>query len=97
MSDDVVVAEMSDDISVIIRTADQTRKAEVTVSSDNSCGELIAGAIENWSLDNSVDYTISNVTQNISLDPDATVGKSGIQDGDMLEVQPVLVAGYVSA
>ena len=95
MTDDVVVVDDGTEISVIIRTANQTRKAEVTVAAENTCGDLIAGAIENWSLDDTVDYTINNSTKNIALDPDETVGKSQIESGDMLEIQPVLVAGNV--
>lgn len=96
MSDDAIVVseDNSDEISLIIRTADQTRKAEVTVPLDELCGELIQGAIENWKLDKDVDYSINNVTQNVALDPDAPIGRSGAKNGDTLEIQPVLVAGY---
>jgi hypothetical protein len=90
----MVTTQGSDEINVIVRTADQTRKAELTVAYDTSCGELIAAAVENWSLDSTVDYSIANVSQNIALDPDETLLKSRIEEGDMLEVQPVLVAGY---
>jgi hypothetical protein len=93
MPTDVIPAETSDDLSVIVRTADQTRKAELSVTPETSCGELIVAAVENWSLDSSIDYSIANVTQNVALDPDETLQKSGIENGDMLEVQPVLVAG----
>lgn len=94
MPNDIIQAETSDEITVIVRTADQARKAEVSVSHDTTCGELIANAVENWSLDSSIDYSIANVTQNLALDPDLTMSKSGVEQGDMLEVQPVLVAGY---
>ena len=94
MPNDIIQAETSDEITVIVRTADQARKAEVSVSHDTTCGESIANAVENWSLDSSIDYSIANVTQNLALDPDSTMSKSGVEQGDMLEVQPVLVAGY---
>lgn len=93
MPTDIIPVESSDDLSVIVRTADQTRKAELSVAPETSCGELIVAAVENWSLDSTIDYSIANVTQNIALDPDQSLRKSGIQNGDMLEVQPVLVAG----
>jgi hypothetical protein len=96
MASDIVTMNASDEISVIVRTADQTRKAELTVAYNTSCGELIAAAVENWSLDSTVDYSIANVTQNIALDPDESLLKSQVVEGDMLEVQPVLVAGYDS-
>ena len=50
MPNDIIQAETSDEITVIVRTADQARKAEVSVSHDTTCGELIANAVENWSL-----------------------------------------------
>ena len=96
MASDIVKIDGSDEISVIVRTADQTRKAELTVAYNTSCGELIAAAVENWSLDSTVDYSIANVSQNIALDPDESLLKSQVVEGDMLEVQPVLVAGYDS-
>ena len=58
-------AETSDEITVIVRTADQARK-EVFVSHDTTCGELIANA-RKLSLDSSIDYSIANVTQNLAL------------------------------
>jgi len=58
------------------------------------CSDIISGAIDNWSLDKTVDYTVSNVSSGIALDPDHTVENAKIADGDMLEIQPVLVAGY---
>ena len=96
MTKDVVVVgkDGSSEISVIIRTADQTRKADVSVPVEEPCSELINGAIENWELDQSGSYTINNVTKNIALDPDEKIGKTGTENGDILEIQPVLVAGY---
>jgi hypothetical protein len=94
MSNEIMATKPKDEINLIIRTADQTRKAEVTVPMKMHCSEIISGAIDNWSLDKTVDYTVSNVSNGIALDPDHTIEKSGISDGDMLEIQPVLVAGY---
>ncbi len=96
MSDDIIEIDQGGDnnISVILRTADQTRKAEVEVSKEDLISEIIASAIENWQLDKEVDYSISNVTQSISLDPDQTIGGTNTSNGDTLEIQPVLVAGY---
>ena len=81
------------DLSLIIRTADQTRKAEITVNQDNKCSEIIEAAINNWSLPLDTDYSIVNTTSGKSLEPNSTLTEAGVKDKDILEIQPVLVAG----
>jgi hypothetical protein len=39
------------------------------------------------------DYTLVNVTQGRALKPGETLEQGGVRPGDLLEVQPVLVAG----
>ena len=82
-----------DEISVIVRTADQTRKAEVTMSTNNSGADVINAAVANWSLPTDTDYTLVNASSNKSLQPQDSLGANGVKDGDILEIQPVLVAG----
>ena len=48
MDNDIEVVKDSDEVSVIIKTADQTRKADITVPKDSACSEIISGAIENF-------------------------------------------------
>jgi len=81
------------EVSVIIRTADQTRKAEVKMSTDNSGADVIDAAVSNWSLPTDTDYTLVNASSNKSLQPRETLSANGVKDGDILEIQPVLVAG----
>ncbi len=78
---------------LLIRTADQTRKAEITISQDNTCADIIQSAVTNWKLPKDTDYTIVNVTNGKSLTPADTLVKSGVSNNDILEIQPVLVAG----
>ena len=81
------------DITVIVRTADQTRKAEVKMSTDNSGADVIDAAVSNWSLSRDTEYTLVNASTSKSLQPRESLSANGVKDGDILEVQPVLSAG----
>ena len=81
------------DLKLIVRTADRTKKAEVTLSPQQTGGDIIQTTVENWSLPRDTDYSLVNDTQKKTLHPADTLEKSGVANGDVLEVQPVLVAG----
>jgi hypothetical protein len=81
------------EVDVIIRTADQTRKAEVTLDASNTGADVIQASVDNWALPTDTDYSVVCTTSGKTLTPNATLGDSGIKSGDILEVQPVLVAG----
>lgn len=83
------------DISLTIRTADRTKKAEVTVSDSQTCGDIIQAAVDNWSMPKDTDYTITNTSKNPpqTFNPSMTLAKAGVVSGEILEIQPVLVAG----
>lgn len=44
------------EVKIIIRTADQTRKAEVAMDRSNNGGDVIQAAVDNWSLPTDTDY-----------------------------------------
>jgi hypothetical protein len=83
------------DITVIIRTADRARKAEITVADIQTCGDIIQAAVDNWAMPKDTDYTITNVSKTPpqTLNPSTQLAQAGIVSGETLEVQPVLVAG----
>lgn len=81
------------EVRVLIRTADQTRKAEVTMSRDNTGGDLVQAAVGNWSLPTDTDYTLVNTASQKTINPGQALSEECVKDGDVLEVQPVLVAG----
>jgi hypothetical protein len=83
---------MSSELKLIVRTADQTRRAELDVAVERSGAELIQSAVDHWALPADADYTIVNVTTGRTLNPRDAIGQ-GARPGDLLEVQPVLVAG----
>jgi hypothetical protein len=83
---------MTQALKVYVRTADQTRRAELDLDPDSTGADIIQAAVENWSLPADTDYTLGNVSTGRALAPGEDLAK-GTRPGDVLEVQPVLVAG----
>jgi len=79
-----------------VRTADQTRRAELTLEGNSTGAQIIQAAVDNWKLPADTDYTLVNTTTGRALMPGQTLAQSGVKPGDVLEVQPVLVAGTVA-
>lgn len=82
-----------DNTKLIVRTADQTRRAEITIAPTSTGGEVVQSAVDNWALPADADYTLVNVTTGVALSPHEVLDRSKVKEGDILEVQPVLVAG----
>ena len=53
---------------------------------------MIEAAVSNWSLPRDMDYTLVNTTTGQVLSPNQSLERQ-VREGDVLEVQPVLVAG----
>lgn len=81
------------EVKIIVRTADQTRKAEVAMARDNNGGDVIQAAVDNWALPTDTDYSLVNVSSGKAVSPAQALDSDVVKDGDILEVQPVLVAG----
>lgn len=81
------------DIKIIIRTPDQTRKAEVVVSDEFTGADILENAVSNWNLPTDTDYQLSSIDNNFMIQPSQSLRIAGIKDGSLLEIQPVLVAG----
>jgi hypothetical protein len=86
---------MAQDLTLTVRTADQTRRAELDVAGSQTGAELIQSAVEHWALPADADYVLVNVTSGRTLHPRDSLAAAGVKPGDQLEVQPVLVAGRV--
>jgi hypothetical protein len=78
---------------LIVKSADQTRSAEISLDDGSTGAEVLQAAVDNWALPANTDYTLVNVTTGRVLVPATTLGNQ-VKDGDVLEVQPVLVAGH---
>jgi hypothetical protein len=83
----------SKDVKLQVRTADQTRRAELELDRDKSAGELMQSAIDHWTLTRDTEYTLVNITTGKLIPADAQLTQDWVADGDLVEVQPVLVAG----
>lgn len=81
------------EVKIIIRTADQTRKAEVSLARSSTGGDVIQAAVDNWSLPSDTDYSLVNTSSGKAVLAGQALGADVVQDGNILEVQPVLVAG----
>lgn len=83
------------EVKIIIRTADQTRKAEVTMNRTNTGGDVIQAAVDNWSLPTDTDYSLVNTSTGKAILPSQSLADGIVKDGEIVEVQPVLVAGGI--
>ena len=81
------------EVKVIIRTADQTRKAEVELARTITGGDVIQAAVDKWSLPTDTDYSLVNTSSGKAILPAQPLSEDTVKDGQTLEVQPVLVAG----
>ncbi len=81
------------EVKIIIRTADQTRKAEVAMDRSNNGGDVIQAAVDNWALPTDTDYSLVNTSSGKAILPAQALSDDIVKDGHVLEVQPVLVAG----
>jgi hypothetical protein len=80
------------EIKVTLRTADHTRVANLELDDNRIGSDVLQSAVDNWVLPTDTDYSLVNTTTGQVLNPgDSLSGK--VNDGDVLEVQPVLVAG----
>ena len=65
-------------LDIQIRTADRARKAEISLSDEQTCGDVIQAALTNWSLPPDIDYTLVNIDKNPpeALAPTATLARA---------------------
>ncbi len=84
---------MNNELEVILRTADQTRKTEVSIPAGMTGNEVIEAAIENWSLPKDVTYTLVNTTRNQVLNSSQPFSSQNVQAGDLISLDNTLTAG----
>lgn len=75
------------DLNIIVRTADQARKAEVAVSGSQTGGDVIQAAVDNWSLPGDIDYSLVNTRTAKPVQPAGSLNSQDVKDGDVLEIQ----------
>ncbi|MEO1376269.1 MAG: EsaB/YukD family protein [Cyanobacteria bacterium J06635_10] len=85
---------MNNSLCLIIRSADQTRKAKVELSAQATVEQLIQCIKEQWNLPNDTSYVIRLERTGEQLDSANTLDSAGVEDNDVLEIYPNLEAGY---
>ena len=80
-------------VTFMIRTADKTKKAEVTLPRSSTVTDIIEASKNNWSLPKDTEYRAVNVTKRKQLLPKDTLSEDKIGNNDELELVPFLVAG----
>lgn len=79
-------------LTVLLRSADRTRKVEVDLDPDQEVARLVEAAIRKWRLPPEGHYGIVNVSRNRTLGLAGRIGDQ-VSSLELLELQPVLVAG----
>jgi hypothetical protein len=59
----------------------------------NNGADVIQAAVNNWALPTDTDYGLVNTTTGKAIQPSEALSEETVKAGDVLEVQPVLVAG----
>jgi hypothetical protein len=80
------------ELKVTLRTADHTRVANLEFDDNRLGSDVLQSAVDNWVLPSDTDYSLVNTSTGQVLNPGETLAGK-VNDGDVLEVQPVLVAG----
>jgi uncharacterized ubiquitin-like protein YukD len=79
--------------SVVVRMADGTRKAAVTLPDTLTIAQLLQTTQQKWSLPRNSNYAIRIERTGQQLSPTATLSSVGVQENDVLELYPILEAG----
>ncbi len=84
------------EVKIVLRTADQPRKAEVALARSMVGADVIQAAVQNWAMPVDTDYTLVNTATGKAILPAQALSEGIVENGNTLEVQPVLVAGAVA-
>ena len=82
-----------DDVEFRIRTPDQTREAEITAKRSSTGQDLLALAAERWHMPAGTEYRLQNTSRKLYIDPSQPLSPDVVGPQDVLQVEPVLVAG----
>lgn len=83
----------TDSRSLIVRMADGTRKAAVSLPPSLTITQLLQTTQQRWNLPSNTNYAIRLERTGQQLDPSTNLNSSGVQENDVLEIYPILEAG----
>ena len=75
-------------VSIILQTADRTRKAQVTVPRTMTVSDVIKASRGRWRLSMGMDFQIVNLSTNRQLLPYDSLNVNNVSNGDVLMLQP---------
>ncbi len=84
---------MDQKVKLTIRTATRDRQADITAPLDATVDEILQSAQQNWRLPADYEYVLRCERLGAQLSPAQTLQQAVIQDGDILEIQPLADAG----
>jgi hypothetical protein len=84
---------MSDSISLVICTADESRKAVVTLPALLTIEQLLQTTQQKWNLPSATNYAMRLERTGQQLDPATTLQSVGVQENDVLKLLPLLEGG----
>ena len=84
---------MADTLSITVRSADQTRKAAVTLPAGLTVQQFLASVMQRWNLPDETSYALRVSRTGEQLDPLVSLAGAGVREEDVLEVLPILEAG----
>ncbi|NJN74939.1 MAG: hypothetical protein HC796_00045 [Synechococcaceae cyanobacterium RL_1_2] len=84
---------MSEQISLIIRSADRTRQAAVQMPPELTIDQLLQAAQQRWNLPLDVSYAVRLERTGEQLDPNIALKSVELQENDVFEIYPILEAG----
>lgn len=84
---------MDGKLQLMVRTATRDRQTKISAPTDATVSEILASAKENWNLSANYEYVLRCERLGAQLPDTATLGQAGVQDNDVLEIQPLADAG----
>jgi hypothetical protein len=87
------VNEMDSKIKLTIRTATRDRQADISAPPEATIREILGSAKENWNLSGDYEYVVRCERLGTQLVENESIQQAGIQEGDILEIQPLADAG----
>lgn len=84
---------MSEQISLIIRSADRTRQAAVQMPPELTIDQLLQAAQQRWNLPLDVSYAVRLERTGEQLEPGIALKSVELEENDVFEIYPILEAG----
>jgi len=85
------------DVQFRIRTPDLTREDEINAQRSSTGQDVIALATQRWQMPADTEYRLQNTSRKLYIDPGQSLTPDVVGPQDVLQVEPVLVAGACEA